>query len=305
MKLVVFDVGGTEIKYSVMDQDLRIENAGYVPTPMDTLEHFLQTLRDIYLPYKEEVEGIAVSLPGFVDSQKGRINGGGALLYNYGQDVGPQLAALCGCPVHLENDGKAAAMAELWKGSLQGCQNAAVFIIGTGVGGGLIIDGKLVRGPQFTAGEFSFLNCNADAWEDFHSGMASRCSTPALLGRYKALKGMAKEEPLDGRQFFARLAEGDSQAKEALECFCKQVAIQIYNLSALLNLEKVAIGGGISRQPILAQTIQEQLDLAMSTTPWAKMGLALPIAKVVSCQFANDANQIGAMYSYMLAKGLL
>lgn len=304
MKLMVFDVGGTEIKYSVMDQALHIEDAGYVPTPMDTLEHFLHTLRDIYLPHKDNVEGIAISLPGFVDGEKGRVNGGGALLYNYGQDVGPQLAALCGCPVHLENDGKAAAMAELWQGSLQGCQNAAVFIIGTGVGGGLIIDGKLVRGPQFTAGEFSFLNCNADQWEDLGASMASRCSTPALLKRYKALKGMSKEEPLDGRKFFANLAQGDQEAKVALEGFCRQVAIQIYNLSALLNLEKVAIGGGISRQPILSQTIQEQLDAAVASTPWAKMGLALPIAKVVPCKFANDANQIGAMYSYALAKGI-
>lgn len=305
MKLMVFDVGGTEIKYSVMDGELNIQDSGYVPTPMDTLEHFLQTLRDLYLPHKEEVEGIAVSLPGFVDSEKGRINGGGALLYNYGQDVGPQLEALCGCPVHLENDGKAAAMAELWKGSLQGCQNGGVFIIGTGVGGGLIIDGKLVRGPQFTAGEFSFLNCNADQWEDPRASMAARCSTPALLQGYKALKGMGKEEPLDGRQFFALLAQGDPEARQALEGFCRQVAIQIYNLSALLNLEKVAIGGGISRQPILTQTIQEQLDAAMAATPWAKIGLNLPIARVVPCHFSNDANQVGAMYSYMLAKGML
>lgn len=139
MKVMVFDVGGTEIKYSVMDEQLNRADAGSVPTPGDTQEHFLATLEALYRPHAAEVDGIAMSLPGFIDAEHGVVRGGGApsLLYNIGTPVGPRLAQRCGCRVFLENDGKAAAIAELQLGALKGCTNGAVFIIGTGVGGAL------------------------------------------------------------------------------------------------------------------------------------------------------------------------
>ena len=144
MKVMVFDVGGTEIKYSVMDEQMNRFNTGSVPTPQDTQEHFLDTIYALYAPHKDEVDGIAMALPGFVDANTGYVSNGGALLYNTGTQVGQLVRERCGCPVTLENDGKAAALAELQAGALQGCCNAAVFIIGTGVGGGIIIGGKVI-----------------------------------------------------------------------------------------------------------------------------------------------------------------
>lgn len=137
MKVMVFDVGGTEIKYSVMDEQMNRFDAGSVPTPQDTQEHFLDTIYALYAPHKDEVDGIAMALPGFVDANTGYVSNGGALLYNTGTQVGQLVRERCGCRVTLENDGKAAAIAELRAGALQGCCNAAVFIIGTGVGGGI------------------------------------------------------------------------------------------------------------------------------------------------------------------------
>lgn len=163
MKVMVFDVGGTEIKYSVMDDTMNYYESGSVPTPGDSQEHFLETMAEIYRPHRDEVDGIALSLPGFIDAEHGVVKGGGApsIIYNIGTPVGPRLAEKCGCKVWIENDGKAAAIAELQRGVLKGCSNAAVFIIGTGVGGGLIVNGQLVRGRDFTAGEYSFMNTNA------------------------------------------------------------------------------------------------------------------------------------------------
>ena len=70
MKVMVFDVGGTGIKYSVMDEQLNRTDTGSTPTPADSQEHFLNTLREIYLPHKDEVDGIALSLPGFIDAEQ-------------------------------------------------------------------------------------------------------------------------------------------------------------------------------------------------------------------------------------------
>ena len=136
MKLMVFDVGGTEIKYSTIDDDLNITNQGYVPTPKESFEQFASTIYDIYRQYKDEVEGIAISMLGFVNLKTGVINGGGILKYTWGKSISDELSKICGCKVIVENDGKAAAKAEYLKGSLIGCSNAAVFVIGTGVGGG-------------------------------------------------------------------------------------------------------------------------------------------------------------------------
>ena len=74
MKVMVFDVGGTGIKYSVMDEQLNRTDAGSTPTPADSQEHFLNTLREIYLPHKGEVDGIALSLPGFIDAEQGVVD---------------------------------------------------------------------------------------------------------------------------------------------------------------------------------------------------------------------------------------
>lgn len=119
MKIMVFDIGGTEIKYSVMDEYLNRFDAGSVPTPQDTQEHFLDALYALYLPHRKEVKGIAAAIPGFVNTETGFLTNGGALLYNTGTPVGPLIREKCGCPVSLENDGKAAAIAELRAGALR------------------------------------------------------------------------------------------------------------------------------------------------------------------------------------------
>ena len=158
MKIMVFDVGGTEIKYSVMDEQMHRTNSGAVPTPQDTQAQFLDAVYRLYAPHKDEVSGIAMALPGFVDNRTGYVSNGGALLYNTATPVGQLLAEKCGCPVILENDGKAAAMAELANGALKDCCNAAVFIIGTGVGGGSYCQRTAGARVHFTAGEYSFVN---------------------------------------------------------------------------------------------------------------------------------------------------
>lgn len=101
MKVMVFDVGGTEIKYSVMDDTMNYYESGSVPTPSDSQEHFLETMAEIYRPHRDEVDGIALSLPGFIDAEHGVVKGGGApsIVYNIGTPVGPRLAEKCGCKV--------------------------------------------------------------------------------------------------------------------------------------------------------------------------------------------------------------
>ena len=301
MKIMVFDIGGTEIKYSVMDERLNRFDAGSVPTPQDTQEHFLDALYALYASHRDEVEGIAMAVPGFVNAQTGYLTNGGALLYNTDTPLGDRIREKCGCRVSMENDGKAAAIAELRAGALRGCTNAAVFLIGTGVGGGIIANGELVRGRDFTAGEYSFVNTNADAWEDEGKNMACQCSTTNLLAWYRARKGLPEDAPMNGRIFFDAANAGEPEALEVLERFCKAIAIQIYNLTVLLDVEKVAIGGGISKQPLLLNGLRKAYDELFASRGDMIYMRGLPRTEIVPCAFSSEANQVGALYAYLQA----
>ena len=306
MKYMVFDVGGTAIKYSVMDEDLRIYEKGEVPTPRDSREHFYQVLEEIYLPHREETEGVALSLPGFIDIENGYVDAPGAIDYNKNAYIGLDLEKRFGCPVHIANDGKCAAVAEYWKGELKGCTNGTVMILGTGIGGGLIVGGKLVNGVHFTAGEFSFLHANPDMWEDMDGMFSLRSSARGLLSYYCyscMQRGIPEDGPLDGRIFFERYHRGDPFAAAALDRLALTAARQIYNMSVLLDLEVVAIGGGISGQDAVIEAIETRVKEAYASGPNALCGFCLTAPRIVRCHFGSEANQIGALYLYLEAEG--
>ena len=302
MKWMVIDVGGTEIKYSVMDETLARYGSGSVPTPMTCQKDFFEEICRIFEPHREETEGIAMSLPGFIDSERGVCLGGGALRYNHGKAVAAPLEEMTGHPVHIANDGKCSALAELRSGALKGCQNAAVYIIGTGVGGGLIIDGKILNGRHFTAGELSFTRVTNTDWNDPGNTQGIVCSTTGLLDMNRRYTGFGWDPLGSGRQFFDKVNAGDYWSNQVLEKFCMQVAMQIVNLTILLDLEKVAVGGGISRQPVLIETIRRCVD-EIYRSPGPYFDPALPKPEIVPCRYGSEANQVGAYYYYRKANG--
>ena len=314
MKLMVFDIGGTDVKYSVVDEQLRMPVSGKFQTPKvrdsegnpiwegDELnlayDAFLDQLKSVYEEYGKETEGIAMSLPGFIDSANGRQCGGGAIPYIIRRDIGKDLSERCGCPVRIANDGKCAAMAEKNSGSLKGCHNASVFIIGTGVGGGLIINDRIINGSHFTAGEYSFFRINLDGdYTDRENSMGYACATTGLLLEYKKKKGLPKEDETDGKLFFEHYLEGEPEAVETLKNFCHRVAVTVQNLTFLMDLEKVAIGGGISKQPALIEGIQKALD-EIHENHGVVYDPNMPKATVVPCRYSSEANMIGAYYLF-------
>ena len=299
MEVMVFDVGGTEIKYSVLNDHLRFRDGGSVPTPMDTLDTFLDTLEELYRPHSAEVAGIAVSLPGFIDTERGVVLGGGALHYNWKQPVGPMLAERTGCTVRLANDAKCAALAELEAGELRGVQNGCAYVIGTGIGGGLVIGGEVVNGIHGTAGEFSFLQTEASRPQDIFTMMSWQCGTPSLLRRYRERKGLPDSVPLDGREFFRRYHDGDAEAEAAFEDFCAAVSVQLYNLSMALDLEKIAVGGGISRQKALIDGLRRHTAAQYHALVDVPSAGYLKPPTIAACRFTSEANQVGALFQFL------
>ena len=154
---LTLDVGGSAIKYALMQEDLTILEKSSVPTPMDTLENFIETIGKIYDQFQDQINGMALSMPGIIDPERGYQYTGGALRYIDKLETVEVLKKRCPTNITIGNDAKCAANAEIGFGNLQDIQDGAVVILGTGIGGCLIKDHKVHTGKHFSAGEFCII----------------------------------------------------------------------------------------------------------------------------------------------------
>lgn len=291
-KYLVLDVGGSSIKYALMNEECNFIEKGKVKTPLDCIENFVETIGQIYDNYKEIIEGIAISMPGIIDPKKGYTYTGGFLTYNCDKEIVKILEKRCPTRITIENDARCAALAELWKGSLKGCKHAAVIVFGTGVGGSIIIDGKVHRGKNFFAGEFSYMRNNAGIKNDVNNIWAVNNGSKALIKSFAEKKGLNPEE-VDGFKIFESINSGDEQSLQILDSFANNIAAQIINIQCIFDPEKISIGGGISEQPIFIEYINKNLQ-----EQYNSIDFYMPKIEVEKCTFCNDSNLIGALYNF-------
>lgn len=296
MKKLVFDVGASAIKYALMDNEATIFEKGKEETPQESFTQFIGIIKKLYYKYEKEIDGIAFSIPGTIDSTTGQIYAPGGLLYNENVNLAKQIHTFTDLPVALENDGKSAALAETWKGNLKDCQDGVVIVIGSGIGGGIIKDGKIWKGKHLFAGEFSYI-FQKDGDSFIHNVWAMNGSTTALIMEV-ASKKEVEMKTLDGIAVFKMIEQGDKDAVLALQNLAKSLATGIYNLQCILDPERILIGGGISQQPLLLEKIQEELD-----NIYRKIPFTIPHSQVQTCCYYNDSNLIGALYNYLLLYG--
>lgn len=301
---LVFDIGGTYIKYALMDEDAVILEKDKVTTPSyadHTKEDFYQVLDKVVEHYKGRFAGIAVSMPGMLDSRTGYCVTAGYLRYLSGSSVAKELAERYEVPVTVENDGKCAVLAEYWRGSLKGYKNGAVVILGTGVAGGMILNGSLYRGNRYTAGEYSYICTDGKLSGDLESYWGIMGGAEGLAKAVVRYTG-ADWHDYDGVKIFQMANEEDIRVLKGLKDFTDALAVQIYNLNILLDLDIIAIGGGISQQPLIHEYLQKSLDEFVEKIPIRAISPYIPKPKITNCRFYNDANLIGALYHYMNLK---
>lgn len=291
MKIFVADVGGTFIKYAVMNETAEIFERGKIPTPLDSHENFLQAIVNLYK--SNDCEGIAISLPGVIDIERGLCVTSGLIEHNCGRFVADELKNLCGVKVTIENDANCAALAEAKIGSLANVDSGFVMVFGTGIGGGLIKSGEVYRGKNNSAGEVSFLMQSFN--EDFSDKemFGEVCGVPGLLKMYADKKNLTVEK-ISGESFFDSVNQNEVDAVDCLEKFTWRIALQIFNIQMIFDPEKFAIGGGISAQKIFIDSIIKNLEKVYKICP-----VSFPHVEVVPCKFRNDANLIGALFRWI------
>lgn len=304
MKVLAIDVGGTAVKYAMIDENCILTEKGFEPTAQaKNFEDFVNLLVKIFNEQPVHPEGVTISLPGFADSVNGYCISGGSLDYNIGKPLAEVLREKIQVPVFLENDGKCAVMAEYWKGSLQGCDVGVVFALGTAVAGGIIIDGKVLKGSHFAASEFSFLCASREKWTNSAScSVGMTCSAVRMIDTI--CKALPEMKLTDGYDVFRVIREKHPVAMEIYNEFLDEIAQQIYNLQIILDPEVIAIGGGISAQQMLIDDIREAYLSFFHKGFWTKDNTYLPRTRIEACSFRNDANLIGAMYHYLQRVGV-
>ena len=295
-KYLVFDWGGTFLKYAEMDGNGAFLGKGKVETPKRNSDKAsFYALIDCVVQQHKDVDGIAISTTGVIDSINGVVQTIGAMPYLDNCHICEEMKNRYGKKVSIENDGKCAALAELWKGNLSDVKDGAVIVIGTNVGAALILDRKLRRGSRFLAGELCAMCLNVSDTKNPYSYIG-QFGTPYLC---KLVQEKLKlKDSINGIQAFD-LIQKDAKAKEALQDYTDTLAIVLFNINIALDLEKILIGGGISEQPILMESLQHSIQNIASIHPDIVKGISYPLPKIDVCKFNNDANLLGALYHFL------
>lgn len=296
-KYLVFDWGGTSLKYATMTNEAQILEKGSIPTPSknSTKQEFYDLIDSVISKYSN-LDGIAISSTGVIDSEKGFIKTIGALPFLDNTSLVEELSKKYHCQVSIENDGRCAALAELWLGNLSDIDDGAVVVIGTNIGAAIILNRQLRRGKQFLAGEMCAMCCDENHQNDPYSYIGQH-GTPYLCKLIQEKKSM--NESINGIQAFKLIHDGDEEAIVALHEYTDLLAIQLFNLNILLDLEKIVIGGGISEQKELMDSLKQSNENLSTIHPDIVKGIQYPLPNIDVCKFHNEANLIGALYHFL------
>lgn len=293
------DVGGTAVKWAVLGEDYSIRERGSLPTSFSAAEEVVETLIGLVEPYRERVSAVGVSAPGgiYEGDADGTIHRGGALTYMDGCPLGRLLRERLGMPVSVNNDGKCCALGEYAAGALREHRIGVVLAIGTGIGGGIVIDGHVLRGSHGFAGEFSFLRNDTTRAAAMGNVFAGTGGWRALRDAAVAEKVISADATVDGRRVFEWIENGDEDAQRALDRYACAFDAQLVNLQAVLDPEVFVIAGGISCHPELIDALRAQMSAALAGYEGGFAGIPEPQIKVA--ELGNDANLYGAVQEAM------
>lgn len=297
MRILAIDVGGTFMKCAVISPQ-GMEPLPKRPTPSGSLAAFLDAVEEIYRS-AENVEGIAMSMPGVLDETTGYMFTGGALdKIIHELDLPAKIKERCGkLPVSVANDGKCGARAEMACGALQGVKNAVMVVLGTGVAGAVIVDGEVMSGSHHFAGELSFLFTPLLDGESEIGVWGRRGGSARVSQHYQDLSRQA--DTMMPEEIFDLAQNGDETALAAIGKYCDEIAMAATTLQCITDPEVIAFGGGISQQPMLIPLVEQSIRTLHRRLGLRRFGM--PEIRVVACQYHNNA--MGAYLHFLKLYG--
>ena len=287
--ILAIDVGGTTIKYALCNEECELSNKGHVNTP-DNLEQFYNEIENIY-KNAGEVEGIALSMPGAVDSNTGIIHGISFVPYIHGPNIKEDLEKRLNTKIELENDANCAALAEVWKGAAKDYNDSCFVVLGSGVGGAIIKNKKIHHGKNLLGGEFGFQVLGYDK-KNKTLVWTNEASTIICVRHIAEVLGV-DPKTLNGKDVFDQ-ANSNPVYKKHVDYFYTLCAQGIYNIQYSYDPEVIIIGGAISQRDDIEEELTKRVKKIEDNIDFP---LTMPIIK--KCHFEGDANLIGAVYHFM------
>lgn len=305
MYAIGIDIGGTKVAGALVDENGAIIREARVATPVSDPVALVDAVVGLVTDLRagEKVLGVGVAMAGFIDHQQANVIYG----TNFGWKNFPlksEIEAKLDVPVIIENDANAAGWAEYRFGAGQGHQHMVMLTLGTGVGGAIIVDGKMLRGGFGVAGELGHMRVVPDGIpcgcgqrgciESYASGTALLRTANELVDsgdasgkRLAELQAQAGQ--LTGAEVYQALVEGDPGAVQLLRNLASWLGQAIASLSAILDPEIVVIGGGVSQAgDLLLEPLREAFR------KYAPAGGFRPELAIVTAEFVNDAGVVGA-----------
>lgn len=292
MKVLTVDIDGTHLSYACMDEFMNIERRGKIFTPQEGREALIEAIARIFEAVGD-AEGIAISMPGIIDSERGYCAMGGALRYNDDFHFRDALYQRCKTKIHVENNAKCAALAEAAVGSLMDDEDGFVLIFSTMIGGGYIRDHRIYKGKHFAAGEVSYIILNSAKKLDDENLLGRSFGISKFLQRYSEVKKM-DIETVDLLTIFDAVAKEEPEAVACLQWYTEEIAARIFNIQTVLDVEKFSIGGEPAKYPAFMEYLRDNLHQLYAECPFK-----LPQAQIVTSKFYSDANLIGALQCWL------
>jgi glucokinase len=306
------DVGGTFIKAGVVDETYSILQKVSVPTGGDAgyeavvknIVYAAQLAADQAGRTVKDFASVGIGIPGLLNPRTGVVVSAPNL--NGWHDV-PFLEAiqkLLPVPVSVGNDANCAVVGETLAGAAKGCENVVMLTLGTGVGGGVITDGRLFVGGQGLGAELGHMVLAMEGETcgcGMHGCIEAYCSVTSLVKQTtrameadpaSAMHEYAKKAGLvDGRTAFECSKMGDKSAIQVVETYCRYLANAIGSLATCFHPDAVLIGGGLSNQ---REYLMDKLNALLPRYVFAADVIGVP--PILRASLGNDAGTIGAAY---------
>ena len=297
LNYIGIDVGGSFIKYGIVDDNGNVYYQGKITTFRENPKKIMEDLIKIITELKQykSINQVGISLPGVID-RNNRLVTSGALEGLYKVDVAQILSDATNTSVTLTNDAKAIAYGEQWLGAGKNCDNFVCIPLGTGVGGSIVSDGHVLKGNNGVAGEFGMMLMEFGRSEplifdsaSFHCGViAGLCR---LYNKKKGNKDFTTWEK-DVKIILERASSGEMEARESLSEFYHNAAVLLLNIRVTLDPEKILLGGGVSESVQIMDGIKQAVKkLFARYTEISSLGFPT----IEPCYLGNKAGMIGAV----------
>ena len=288
--IACLDIGGTSIKVALSDREGNLIEKGHV----DVAETFEELMSNIgawinSMKEKYEIEGIAISSPGAVDSVTGIVGGASAVPCIHGPNWREEIRNRFGLEIAIENDANCAALAEVFSGSAKDVKEMMFLVCGTGIGGAIVKEGKIHHGEHLHGGEFGYMLMEE---RDGRFYNFSECAS--TMSFVRKVRAHYNDDSWDGVKVFEEASKGNEICIEAIDTFYKNLAKGIFNLQYIYDPEMILLGGAISEREDFVERVNEKLDEILKIVEIAKVR-----PNVVTCTHKKDANLIGALANFL------